>query len=115
MEITPYIVYVQTDDQNRIISVNSSAFLADVNGWTEIDRGVGDKYHHAQGNYFTKPIIDERGVFRYKMVDGEPIERSQDDMNGDISTLEIDAFPIDVLGDHEYRICMLELGIGGEI
>lgn len=66
MEMKPYIVYVKTDDANRITAVKSSAFLSDVTGWTEIDSGYGDKYHHAQGNYFEKPIMDERGIRRYK-------------------------------------------------
>lgn len=65
-EMQQYDVYVKLDDQNLIISVNSSAFLPDVTGWTEIDSGYGDKYHHAQGNYFPKPIMDERGIYRYK-------------------------------------------------
>lgn len=68
MEMQPYIVYVKLDDANCITNVNSSAFLRDVTGWTEIDRGYGDKYHHAQGNYFEKPITDERGVKRYQSV-----------------------------------------------
>ena len=48
--LEPYIVYVQTDEQGRITAVNSSAFVSTDWG-TEIDRGYGDKYHHAQGNY----------------------------------------------------------------
>jgi len=66
MEMKPYIVYVKLDDANCITAVDSSAFLADMDGWTEIDSGYGDKYHHAQGNYFLKPIRDERGIKRYK-------------------------------------------------
>lgn len=66
MEMRPYIVYVKVDESNRVTSINSSAFLADVTGWTEIDSGYGDKYHHAQGNYFDKPLCDERGIYRYK-------------------------------------------------
>ena len=68
MEMKPYIVYVKLDDKNLITAVNSSAFLPDVTGWTEIDSGYGDKYHHAQGNYFDKPIMDERGIKRYEAV-----------------------------------------------
>lgn len=64
----PYKVYVKTDDKNRITAVNSSAFLSSIEGWQEIDDGFGDKYHHAQGNYFDKPIMDERGIWRYKIV-----------------------------------------------
>lgn len=83
MEMKPYIVYVKTDDANRITAVNSSAFLRDMTDWTEIDRGFGDEYHHAQGNYFTKPIMDERGIYRYKLVDGKPVERTQEEMDAD--------------------------------
>ena len=64
----PYIVYVKVDAHTRIIAVNSSAFLTDITGWVEIDSGFGDKYHHAQGNYFDKPIYDDRCICRYKIV-----------------------------------------------
>ena len=83
MEFEPYIVYAKLDDANRITAVNSSAFLRDTDGWTEIDRGYGDKYHHAQGNYFPKPIMDERGIYRYKLEDGNPVERTQEEMDAD--------------------------------
>lgn len=89
MEMTPHIVYVKLDDANRITAVNSSAFLRDVTGWTEIDRGYGDKYHHAQGNYFEKPIMDERGIYRYRLVDGKPVERTQKEMDADYVEPEI--------------------------
>ena len=83
MEMTPYIVYVKLDDANCITAVNSSAFLRDVTSWTEIDSGYGDRYHHAQGNYFEKPIMDERGIYRYRLVLGVPQERTQEDMDAD--------------------------------
>ena len=83
MEMRPYIVYAKVDESNRITAINSSAFLADVTGWTEIDSGYGDKYHHAQGNYFDKPLYDERGICRYKLVDGKPVERTQEEMDAD--------------------------------
>ena len=70
----PYIVYVKTNSNGYITAVNSSAFLTDTTEWLEIDHGYGDKYHHAQGNYFDKPIINESGACRYKLVDGEPVE-----------------------------------------
>ena len=89
MKMQPYIVYVRTDDADRITAINSSAFLADVTGWTEIDSGYGDKYHHAQGNYFDKPLFDERGICHYKLVDGKPVERTQDEMDADYVPPEI--------------------------
>ena len=89
MEMKPYIVYVKVDESNRVTSINSSAFLADVTGWTEIDSGYGDKYHHAQGNYFDKPLCDERGVYRYKLVDGKSVERTQEEMDADYVPPEV--------------------------
>ena len=70
----PYIVYVQTNSSGHITTVNSSAFLTDTTGWVEIDSGYGDKYHHAQGNYFPLPIRTMGGAYRYKLVDGQPVE-----------------------------------------
>ena len=89
MEMRPYIVYVKVDESNRITAINSSAFLADVTGWTEIDSGYGDKYHHAQGNYLPGPLTDNRGVYRYKLVDGKPVERTQEEMDADYVPPEV--------------------------
>ena len=69
-----YIVYVKPDESGYITAVNSSAFLTDLTGWVEIDSGYGDKYHHAQGNYFPESIFTEGGAYRYKLVDGEVVE-----------------------------------------
>lgn len=76
MEIfeNPYIVYVKVNSSNYITSVKSSAFLSDTTDWVEIDRGYGDKYHHAQGNYFDNYIRMESGACRYKLIDGKPVE-----------------------------------------
>lgn len=69
-----YIVYVKINAYSYIIAADSSEFLTDTTGWTEIDRGYGDKYHHAQGNYFPKSVITEGGAYRYKLIDGKPVE-----------------------------------------
>jgi len=69
-----YIVYVRTDDENRIIEINSSVFLFDTTGWTQIDEGIGDKFHHAQGNYLEKGLVDEHGRYNYRYVDGQVVE-----------------------------------------
>ena len=83
MEFEPYIVYVKTNSNGYITAVNSSAFLTDTTDWVKIDSGYGDKYHHAQGNYFDKLIYDDRGIKRYKLVDGKPVERTQEEMDAD--------------------------------
>ena len=79
----PYIVYAKTDDAGVIRAVNSSAFLADTDGWTQIDSGYGDRYHHAQGYYLPGTLLDERGVPRYKLADGKLVERTQEEIDAD--------------------------------
>lgn len=74
MQLSPYIVYVKTNKNGYIIAVNSSTFLSDTTDWVEIDSGYGDKYHHAQGNYFEKPIMIGDGAYHYKLVDNVPVE-----------------------------------------
>ena len=81
--IDPYIVYVRIDNMDRIISINSSAFLTDTSGWIEIDRGFSDKYHHAQGNYLPMSLYEERGIPRYKLVESKPVERTQEEIDAD--------------------------------
>lgn len=83
-----YIVYVQTDHMGRITAVQSSAFLPDPTGWTDIDRGTGDRFHHAQGNYLPMQLTDERGIYRYRLQYGQPVERTQEEMDADYTPPE---------------------------
>ena len=78
----PYLVYAQTDDHSRITAVNSSAFVS-ADWGTEIDSGFGNRYHHAQGNYFPQPIYTEDGIPRYKLVDGQAVERTEEEISAD--------------------------------
>ena len=82
-----YKVYVKTDISGRVTEINSDAFLPDTSGWTLIDEGEGDKYHHAQGNYFDESIMTEQGVYRYKLVDGEVQERTAEEIQADIDAI----------------------------
>lgn len=75
-----YIVYVKPNESGYVTAVNSSAFLTDTTGWVEIDSGYGDKYHHAQGNYFPQPIRTMGGAYRYKLVDGMVTECSESEI-----------------------------------
>lgn len=111
MEMQPYIVYVKPDEQNRITAVNSSAFLTDVTGWVEIDRGFGDRYHHAQGNYFDNPIYDERGIMRYKLDGAQPVERTQEEMDADYIPPVPQPDPFERIAALEEQIEMLLSGV----
>lgn len=78
-----YRVYVKTDNKSRIVDVNSSAFITEDAEWLMVEEGNGIRYLHAQGNYFPKPLYDERGIMRYKLVGGQPVERTQDEIDAD--------------------------------
>ena len=79
-----YIVYAKVNESGYIADINSSAFLSDLSGWTEIDCGSGDKYHHAQGNYLPGPLMTEGGVYRYKLAGGKPVECTPEEIQGQI-------------------------------
>ena len=80
-----YTVYIRTDAAGRIVEINSSAFLADTAGWTAIDEGYGDKYHHAQGNYFSKPLYDEQWCANYKIENSIVLERTEEEKEIEMS------------------------------
>ena len=79
-------VLVQIDDAGRVTAINSDAFVSG-DGWTQIDEGEGDRYRHAQNNYLLKPLTDERGVYRYKLVDGLVAQRTQAEMDAEFDAL----------------------------
>lgn len=101
----PYIVYVKTNSNGYITAVNSSEFLTDRTGWVEIDSGYGDKYHHAQGNFFPESIITDDGAYRYKLVDGKPVECTEAEIKAQEKTQET----VDPSPSLESRVNSLEI------
>lgn len=83
-----YTVCIKVDEQNRVVCVNSSAFVSDMTGWEQIDTGTGDRFHHAQSNYLPLPLMTEQGAYRYKLVNGKPTERSAGELSADITVLQ---------------------------
>ena len=77
-------VYAKISENGMVQNLNSDAFLSDTMGWTQIDEGDGDRYHHAQGNYLPGPLVDEHGRYRYKLVDGAVVERTAEEIAADI-------------------------------
>ena len=102
----PYVVYGKIDSRGYIIAVNSSAFLTDPSGWMEIDRGYGDKYHHAQGNYFLVPICTDEGAFRYKLENGKVMECSMEEV-----AEQVEKICIPTEKTIEERVATLEKGV----
>lgn len=112
-----YKVYVKTDAAGHIVEVNSSAFITDAAGWTEIDHGDGDRYHHAQGNYFPVSITTDAGAFRYKLVGGVPAVCTIEEIAAQEAALALVVVPSAqddtdaMIIDHEFRLTLLELGL----
>lgn len=75
-----YIVYAKINDFDYVVAINSSAFLTDATDWVEIDSGYGDKYHHAQGNYFPESIFTDGGAYRYKLINETVVECTEDEI-----------------------------------
>ena len=82
-----YIVYVRTNADGIIIAINSSAFMYDKTGWTEIDEGESDRYHHAQGNYLPLGLTDSNGIYNYKLIGNAAVTRSTEDKAAALSVL----------------------------
>lgn len=74
-------VYIMVDKNNSIIDVASSIQDMDFTDWIKIDEGTGDKYSHAQGNYFPrdKPLRDSQGRCNYKYVNNEVVELTNEE------------------------------------
>lgn len=75
-----YKVYVSLQD-GYITSINSDIFLSEeeMSTMTEIAKGQGDKYAHAQSQYLEKGLVDEHGRYNYKYVGGKVIEVAEED------------------------------------
>ena len=76
------IVYVLLDG-DKIIDINSSDFLESTDGWAAIDEGTGDKYKHAYLHYLPGRPCTEDGISLWKLVDGAPVERAQEELDAD--------------------------------
>jgi hypothetical protein len=79
-------VYINKDSENNITSINSEIFLSEEekSTMTEIDKGQGDRYAHAQGLYLENGLVDKYGRYNYKYVEGKVIEVAE----GDKPTIE---------------------------
>lgn len=114
MKKTMYKVYVKADSNNRITAVDSSAFLSDTDGWVQIDEGSDYCNKHAQANYFTKPIRTESGLYRYKLENGRPIERSKKELATDYAELPT-APPSDAERLKAVESALTSLMLGGAV
>lgn len=80
-------VYIQVDERDRVIAINSSVFLTDITEWILVDEGQGDKYTHAQGNYLSEPLQEEHGIPLWYSDGEQVLRRSDEDVQEDINAL----------------------------
>ncbi len=111
-----YKVYAKTNTAKCVTYLESFASDFYASGWTYIDEGWGDRYHHAQANYLDGPIYDDRGIPRYKLVNGAIVKRTQEEMDADFAARPAreptaEELLLEMAGDHEYRLCLMELGV----
>lgn len=107
MGINESKVYVLSDNQNRIIRCDGGYTTpADLAGWVQIDEGTGDRYNLCQSHYFDGGLYTDDGIPRYKLVDGQPVERTEEEIRADR-----DALPATSKSQEE-RIADLETGVG---
>ena len=77
-------VYVKTDDRSCIIQCDGGySTPSDLEDWVKIDEGTGDKYNLCQSHYFDGGIYMDDGVPRYKLVNGKPMLRSEEEIAAD--------------------------------
>lgn len=77
-------VYVLTDDQSRITRCEGGYTTpADLSRWVQIDEGTGDKYNLCQSHYFPDGLYTADGIPRYKLADGAPVLRSEEEIEAD--------------------------------
>ena len=77
MEMQKSKVYVLLDSYGYITRIDGGYTIGnikDFTGWVQIDEGIGDRYNLCQGSYFQQPIRTMCGAYRYKLVDGKPVE-----------------------------------------
>lgn len=68
-------VYIKVNEQYEITEIGSSIFIEDTTDYIEVDEGYGDRYAHAQNNYFDKPLCNEDGTYNYLYINGKVYER----------------------------------------
>ena len=77
MEMQKSKVYVLFNSDGYITRIDGGYTennIKDPENWVLIDEGYGDRYNLCQGNYFPQSIRTMGGAYRYKLVDGNPVE-----------------------------------------
>lgn len=77
-----YSVLVKTDEMDRIVAINSSAFVS-LDWGIKIDEGAGYRFHHAQNFYLEGSLMIQGNIPRYKLENNMPVLRSDEEIEAD--------------------------------
>jgi len=98
MEIPMSKVYIQIDADNKIVRIEGGITTpSDLTGWILIDEGYGDKYNLCQTHYLEKGLITYDGIYQYKYVNNEVIERTSAEIEADRDAIFIVPSQMDLL------------------
>lgn len=78
-------VFALADAQGRLIRLEGELTLpSKLSGWVLIDEGEWTyKRAHAQTNWLPKPIMEEDGIYNYKLEGTEILERTDEEKDAD--------------------------------
>lgn len=109
-------VYILTDTENRVTRLEGEYSLpTDLTNWIKIDEGFGDKYNLAQSHYLAKPLYTQDGLYRYKLVDGVVVERSEDELKADRAAIHIEQVHKPSQDDVSRLMVMMAQDVPGEV
>lgn len=89
MEETKSKVYVLLDG-DKIIRCEGGYTMSniqDIDAWTYIDEGSGDRYNLCQIHYFDGGLYTDDGIPRYKLEDGQTAARTDEEIEEDRAAL----------------------------
>lgn len=117
MEGTKSKVYVLLDG-DKIIRCEGGYTMSniqDIDAWTYIDEGSGDRYNLCQIHYFDGGLYTDDGITRYKLEDGHAAARTDEEIEADRAALtdQGQISPTEAERLSALEAAMLELMMGG--
>lgn len=82
-------VYILTDEAGRVLRCEGGYTMGNIDNidkWTYVDEGYGDKYNLCQAHYFDQ-LYTEDGIPRYKYEGGACVLRSEEEIAEDVENL----------------------------
>lgn len=89
IEIPKSKVYVLLDERSRVLRCEGGYTMSNIDNidkWTYVDEGYGDKYNLCQAHYFDQ-LYTEDGIPRYKYADSACVLRSDAEIAEDVAAL----------------------------